>query len=68
MVDWYHHRDSVIWTSHLTSGIKVAVTITIVLLAVVAGIGQAIYALVEAARINSWSSTGSGTSHSLVDD
>ncbi|KAE9366832.1 hypothetical protein N431DRAFT_384803 [Stipitochalara longipes BDJ] len=58
---------SLIWTSHLASGIKVAVTATIVLLAILALLGQVIHALVTAARWKG-SSTGSETSGSLVDD
>ena len=51
---------SVIWTSHLASGIKAAVTVTIVLLAVVAGAAQGIYALISVARDVS-SDSGSDT-------
>ena len=58
---------SLIWTSHLASGIKVAVTVTIVLLALLAIIGQGMYALITAALYEG-SSSGSGTSSSLVDD
>jgi hypothetical protein len=59
---------SVILTSHLAAGIKVAVTVTIVLLALVSGIGQFIYAVVGAARWAGSSSSGSGSSRSLVSD
>jgi hypothetical protein len=59
---------SVILTSHLAAGIKIAVTVTIVLLALVAVIGQFIYAVVERTRWASSSSSGSGGSQPLVDD
>ena len=60
---------SLIWTSHLASGIKAGVTVTIVLLILLALIGQGIYTLVKAARYEASSSgSGSGTSRSLADD
>jgi hypothetical protein len=59
---------SVIWTSHLAAGIKVAVTVTIVLLALVAGVGQFIYAVVETTRLDLLGSSESGSSRSLRDD
>jgi hypothetical protein len=59
---------SVILTSHLAAEIKIAVTVTIVLLALVAGIGQLIYAVVENSRYSDSSSSGSGGSRSLVSD
>jgi hypothetical protein len=48
---------SVIWTSHVASGIKAAVTVTVVLLALLGGIGQLVHALVKAGY--SWEDDGS---------
>lgn len=59
---------ALVWTSHLASGIKVAVTATIVLLSVLGILGQGIRALATAARSRSSMSTMSSGSRSLVDD
>jgi hypothetical protein len=59
---------SVILTSQLAAGIKIALTVTVVLLALVAGIGKFIYLLVDGTRWPGSSSSRSGGSRSLVSD
>ena len=58
----------IIWTSQLASGIKAALTVTICLFALLAGVGQGIYALVSLARQMSDTVSRTGSSRSLVSD